>query len=185
MDPIIIKIVLIIVILIIILKVIKTNNQIIALENRVEQSRSGIDVFLTQRFDLIPKLVECVKGYMKYEKELLEIIIKERNDYVANKDLNKAKQIENKFNNIMIATEKYPELKANEQFLELQKNIVKMENQLQSARRLYNGDATLYNTVISTYPTSIIANLFNHKKKELFEIEEIKKENANIEGTED
>lgn len=172
----------IILVVIVLIWVIVVNNGIIKLKNRVKQSKSTIDVYLNQRFDLIPNLVECVKAYMNYEKDVLETITKERESYMKNgkKDLKEAGKINSTCNYIVATAESYPELKASEQFLELQKNLSKTENQIQAARRLYNGDVTSYNTKISTFPTFIIAKLFGHKNADLFEIEEYKKENVNI-----
>lgn len=177
-----IQIVLGIIIILVIIQIIRTNNHIIKLKNKIKQSKSSIDVFLNQRFDLIPNLVECVKAYMKHEKELLIDITKERNEYVnsTSKDLEKAKQIESKCNYIIAVAENYPELKSSEQFIILQKSLIKMEDQIQSARRLYNGDVTAYNTKITTFPNSIVALIFQHKEEKLFEIEEFKRQNTSI-----
>lgn len=157
-------------------------NKIIKLQNRVKSSESGIDVYLNQRFDLIPNLVECVKGYTKHEKELLENIVKQRVAYTQNKDLKKASELNNNLNKIIAVTENYPELKASEQFLNLQKNLVKIESQLQAARRIYNMDVQKYNSTIQTVPNNIVAGIFGFKEKELFQIEEYKKENIKIDG---
>ena len=151
------------------------------LRNKVKQSKSGIDVYLNQRFDLIPNLVECVKGYVKHEKEVLENITEMRTKYLnSNKNLKDAEKINNNMNKILAISENYPDLKASEQFLNLQKNLSKMESQLQAARRIYNIDVTNYNTKISVVPNNIIAKMFGFKEEALFEIEEYKKENINI-----
>ena len=159
-------------------------NNLVRLKNKVKQSESGIDVYLNQRFDLIPNLVECVKSYCKYEKETLDNIIKSRKEYNENKDLVEAKKLNNEMNNIIALAEAYPDLKANEQYLNLQKNLSKIESQLQAARRIYNNDVTIYNTKIYSIPNNIMAKLFGFKEFELFQIEEYKRENIkmNIEG---
>lgn len=169
-------------IFIIIMLVLSRYNKIIKLENAVKQSKSGIDIYLNQRFDLIPNLVECVKAYSKHEKETLEKIVELRNSYNAgNKNsLKDAEKLNNGINQIMLVGENYPELKANEQYLNLQKNLVKIESQLQAARRIYNNDVASYNTKIQTIPSNIVAILFGFKEKELFQIEEYKKENIVI-----
>ena len=170
-----------IVIIIIIIYILSKYNKLVKLKNKVKQSESGIDVYLNQRFDLIPNLVECVKGYIEYEKTTLEEITKMRSEYTnSNKDLRKAEKINNKMNGILVVAEGYPELKASEQFLNLQKNLEKIESQLQAARRIYNNDVTRYNTKIETIPTNIIAGIFGLKKEELFQIEEYKRENIDI-----
>ena len=151
-----------------IILIISKYNNIVKLQNRVKSSESGIDVYLNQRFDLIPNLVECVKGYTKHEKELLESIVKQRTSYSQNKDLKEASELNNKLNRIIAVAENYPELKASEQFLNLQNNLVKIESQLQAARRIYNMDVQSYNTTIQTIPSNIIADIFGYKEKEYF-----------------
>ena len=155
-------------------------NEIIAQKNKVKQAKSGIDIYLNQRFDLIPNLVECVKEYSKHEKDLIENITKTRSEYIVNKSLRKAEKLNNNMNKLVAVAENYPELKASEQYLNLQKNLTKIESQLQAARRIYNSEVTKYNTIILKVPTNIIAHMFNFKEEELFEIEEFKRENINM-----
>lgn len=155
-------------------------NSLIKLINKVKQAKSGIDIYLNQRFDLIPNLVECVKGYSKYEKETLESITEMRALYNQNKNIKQAEELNNNINKILLVAENYPELKASEQYLNLQKNLSKMESQLQAARRIYNNEVTSYNTAISVVPKNIVAKMFGFKEEELFEIEEFKKENIKI-----
>lgn len=157
-------------------------NKFVTLKNKLKQSKSTIEVYLNQRFDLIPNLVEVVKGYAKYEESVFSKIAALRQDYNAdkNKDLDKASVINNECNKLFAVAESNPDLKGSEQFLNLQKSLSKIENNLQAARRLYNGDVTLYNTTLSTFPSNIIAAIFNFKEEKLFEIEEYKKENINI-----
>lgn len=104
---------------------------------KVKQSKSGIDVYLQQIFDLIQNLVNTVKGYMNYEKETFENITKLRTQYNETKDIKVSEELNNQINKILAVAENYPNLKASEQFLELQKNLSKIESQLQAARRLY------------------------------------------------
>ena len=173
--------ILLIIIAIIIIIILSKYNGIVRLQKKVEQSKSGIDVYLNQRFDLIPNLVECVKGYAKHEKEVFENITQLRSEYVkGSKNIKKAEKINDGLNKILAIAENYPELNASEQFLNLQKNFSKMESQLQAARRIYNLDVTKYNTKISVVPNNIVAKMFGFKEKELFEIEEYKKENINV-----
>lgn len=176
-------IVILFIVLVILLSVLKMYNDFIKLKNRIKQSESGIDVYLNQRFDLIPNLVECVKSYTKYETETLDKIVELRNSYNQNNglDLEKATELNNNINKILVVAENYPELKSSEQYLNLQKNLSKVESQLQAARRIYNNDVTNYNTKIDTVPANIIATIFGFKKADLFQIEEYKKENINIE----
>lgn len=165
---------------VIVLLVILEFNKFVNLRNKIKQSSSTIEVYLTQRFDLIPNLVECVKGYMKYESETLTKITELRSQFSINKDLQKGAELNHEFNNLLAIGENNPDLKASEQFLNLQKNLTKIESQLQAARRLYNGDVTLYNTEISKFPNNIFAKLFGFKEEKLFEVEAYKKDNINI-----
>ena len=155
-------------------------NTLIKLRMKVKQSKSGIDVYLQQRFDLIPNLVNTVKGYMDYEKEVFENITRLRTEYSQTKDIKISEQLNLQINKIIANAENYPELKADEQFLNLQKNLSKMESQLQAARRIYNNDVTKYNTKISLVPYNVIAMLFNFKKEVLFKIDDEKKKNISI-----
>ena len=146
-------------------------NSIIQNRNKVKQAASGIDVYLTQRFDLIPNLIECVKGYMKHENKILLEITTAREIYLRNKDLKEGQELNNKCNIIIAVAEKYPELKSSEQFLNLQKELSKMENQIQAARRVYNAEVNAYNNSIQKFPGNIIASLFNFNEEEYFEAE--------------
>lgn len=173
--------IILIIVAIIVLIILSKYNKMVRLQNVAKKAKSGIDVYLNQRFDLIPNLVECVKGYAKHEKEIFENITKLRTEYMnGNKNIKKAEKINDGLNKILAIAESYPELKASEQFLNLQKNLSKMESQLQAARRIYNNEVTKYNTNISVVPNNIIAKMFGFKEKELFEIEEYKKENINV-----
>ena len=157
-------------------------NKFVTLKNKVKQAKSTIEVYLNQRFDLIPNLVECVKGYMTHEQETFAKIAEMRAAYSSekNKDLKKGAALNSECNRIMAIGEDNPDLKASEQFLSLQKTLTKIESQLQAARRIYNGDVTLYNTSIETFPSNIFAIVFGFQKFDLFEIEEYKKENVSI-----
>ena len=151
-----------------IIVIIAIYNSIVKLKNTVDKSESGIDVYLQQRFDLIPNLVEVTKTYMNYESDILEKIAKLRAEYNKTKDINASNELNNQYKTLIAVVENYPELKASEQFLKLQKSLVKVESQLQAARRIYNNDVTKYNTKISTFPNNLIANLFGFKERELF-----------------
>jgi LemA protein len=167
---------------IVILIVFSMYNSLVKMKNKVRQAESGIDVYLSERFDLIPNLVECVKAYTKHEKEIFENIVKLRVEYInnKNKDFKKAEELNNNMNKVIAVAENYPELKASEQYLNLQKKLSKIESQLQAARRIYNNEVTKYNTKIGTVPSNIIASLFGFKEADLFTIEEYKKENIEI-----
>ena len=156
-------------------------NSLVSRRNKIKQARSSIDVYLMQRFDLIPNLVECVKGYMKHEKNVIEKVTELRSSYNKTKSFDTGVELNNMCNSMIALSEKYPDLKASEQFLELQKSLSKMENQLQAARRLYNSEVTVYNTQISTVPRNFIAKFFGFTEEQLFQADIEAKENINIE----
>ncbi len=172
LKPIIILI--IIILFIFIIKIIKKYNLLIEKRNAVKQSKSSIDVYLKQKFDLIPNLVECVKEYATHEQNLLESITKLRTEYNESMNFEKASELNNKLNQLIVIGENYPELKSSNNFLNLQKNLEKMEDQLQAARRLYNIDVTNYNTFIQTFPNNVYALVFGFKPESLFELENSK-----------
>ena len=162
--------------------VIATYNKFVSLNQRVKQAQGGIDVYLKQRFDLIPNLVETVKGYTAHEKGLMENIAKLRNDYnVRNdQDITESQNLNDRYTKILAMLENYPELKADEAFLKLQKTLSKIESQLQAARRIYNSEVTEFNTKRYKFPSNIIAGVFGFKEKSLFEINESERGNVNI-----
>ena len=132
----------IIILVILVLIIFVQYNTLTKLKLKVKQSKSGIDVYLQQRFDLLPNLVNTVKGYLNYETEAFENIAKLRAQYNKTKDIKVSEELNNQMNRMLAVAENYPNLKASEQFLELQKNLSKIESQLQAARRLYNNDVT-------------------------------------------
>lgn len=144
-------------------------NVMIKRKSEVEHAKSSIDVYLTQRFDLIPNLVTCVKEYAKYEEKIFEEITELRTEYLKTKELSNGEKLEKELNDVILTVENYPELKANEQFLNLQKNLAKMENQIQAARRIYNNEVEKYNNVINIFPNTILAKLLKFKTAEFFQ----------------
>ena len=153
-------------------------NDFIKRSNKIKESESQIDVLLNQRFDLIPNIVECVKGYTKHESSTLEELTKLRSSYKNNGfSIEETENIDKKFNNIMLLAEAYPDLKANTQFLSLQSNLNEIENKLSTARTHYNNVVTSYNNLVESVPSNIIAKIFAFDKKEFFKLDEEKKEN--------
>lgn len=150
-------------------------NSIIYLKNRAKRSYSVIDVFLKKRFDLIPNLVETVKGYTKYEGETLENLVKLRNSF-EDGDYKAGEKLNDTYNKLIALTENYPKLKASENFLQLQKELTKVENEIQAARRLYINDVTNYNTKIEKFPHMIFALIIGARPMKLlsFATEEVK-----------
>lgn len=147
---------------------------------QIDQAQKGIDIYLKQRFDLIPNLVEVVKGYKNYEKEVLKSLVNIRNEAARDTKINEKARLNNEYNKVIAIVESYPELKANEAFLNLQKQLSKMESQLQAARRIFNVEVTEYNTKVATVPSNLIAKMFGFKPEKLFEIEDDERANINI-----
>ena len=139
--------------------------------NKKYKKFNYIDVYLQQRFDLIPNLVEVTKGYIKHESELLQNIANLRSSYNKTKDYEAMQQLNNEYTNLMGVIEAHPELKASELFLKLQKALDKTESELQAARRIFNLDVTKYNTRINMFPFNMFAKMFGFKEETLFQAE--------------
>ena len=148
-----------------------TYNIFIKKQNSVKHAKSSIEVYLNQRFDLIPNLVKCVKEYTNYEAKIFEKVTKLRAEYMNKNELTKGGILDTEVNKTVLLLENYPELKANEEFLNLQKNLTKMENQIQAARRIYNNEVEKYNNFTNIFPNNILANILKFKKEKFFEME--------------
>ncbi len=150
-------------------------NGLVRLRNQVKNAWSQIDVQLKRRHDLIPNLVETAKGYMKHERETLESITKARNLAVQAQGpaaQGKAEgQLNEAISRFLVVVENYPDLKASQNFLALQEELTTTENKVGFARQFYNDQVQQFNTKIESVPTNIIANMFNFKQAEFFEIE--------------
>lgn len=159
-------------------------NHLVSLKNRSEEAWSDIDVQLKRRHDLIPNLVETVKGYAKHEKELFEKVTDARAAAISSKGIaEKAKaenQITQALKSVFAVAENYPNLKANENFIELQREITDTEDKIQAARRFYNANVRDLNIAIESFPSNVIASIFRYQKKELFELSDVE-EKKNIE----
>lgn len=165
----------VVILLIILLWAVFTSNNLIAKRNRVKQCRSGICVALKQRNDMIPNLVASAKAYMGYENEVLARIVELRSTVATGSESEQIKggtEISSLLARLHVAVEDYPELKANEQFLNLQRQIVEMENEIQAIRRTYNAAVTDYNNGIEMFPSSVIASMRKHEQQELIEFPE-------------
>ena len=157
-------------------------NKLVKLKNLVAEAWSGIDVQLKKRYDLIPNLVETVKGYAAHEKETLENVTRARTaaqqattvegQQAAEKNLNGALM------NLIAVAERYPDLKANANFLELQNMLGVVEGDLEKARRYYNGNVREQNTLIESFPSNVIANAFGFVKSVFFELDNPAEKNA-------
>ena len=176
-------IILAVIILIIIYAFILYNN-FISLDNKVKEAFSTMDVYLKKRWDLIPNLVETVKGYAKYEEETLTRVTKLRNT-VYNEMTNDEKIINNEelssdVSKIMALKEAYPELKANENFIDLSNKLTKIEDDIANARKYYNGTVRIYNNKVQMFPNNIFAKIFGYKTKRMFEASLEDKQNIRI-----
>jgi LemA protein len=156
-------------------------NGLIRLKNRVDEAWSDIDVQLKRRYDLIPNLVETVKGYAAHEQATFEKVVNARNAAMAAQSGGDAKaqaEAENilsgTLKSIFALAENYPDLKANQNFLELQRELTDTEDKIQASRRFYNGNVRDFNTKLEVFPTNIMAGMLGFKRREFFEIADAK-----------
>ena len=170
----------IIVLLLIILGVIF--NSLVTLRVRVDEAWSDITVQLKRRLDLIPNLVETVKGYAKHEKGVFEAVTEARANALNAKGVKETADADNQFTgalkSLFAVSEAYPDLKANQNFIELQQELVDTEDKIQASRRFYNGGVRDLNTKIQTFPSNIVASMFNFTKREFFELSEAEQKQA-------
>jgi LemA protein len=180
-----IGLILIIIIAVIIIWVIAMYNGIIRLKNRVDEAWSDIDVQLKRRYDLIPNLINTVKGYAAHEKEVFEKVTEARTRAMgAGTGAGKAEAenaLSNTLKSLFAVAEAYPDLKANQNFLELQRELTDTEDKIQASRRFYNGNVRDFNTQIQVFPTNIFAGMLNFTKRDFFEAEGGEKEPVKVE----
>lgn len=159
-------------------------NSLISKKNNVENAFGSIDAMLKKRFDLIPNLVETVKQYMNYEKETLSKIVELRNSIQQNptmpaqERMGMENQLTGLLSQLRVAVENYPDLKANQNFLQLQSTWTEIEEQISAARRTYNAAITSYNNGVMMFPTNIMAGMMNYKTMEVLKIDEGERENV-------
>ena len=172
------------IVVVLLLYIILTYNGLVALRNRVKEAWSDIDVQLKRRYDLIPNLVEVVKGYASHEKETLERVITARNAAMSASGAKEKGEAENilsgTLKSLFALSENYPDLKASTNFLELQRELSDTENKIQAARRFYNGNVKDLNTKIEMFPANIIANMFSFKASDFFSIADEEKANPQV-----
>jgi LemA protein len=151
-------------------------NSMIGSRNRVDEAWSGIDVQLKRRHDLVPNLVETVKGYATHESEVFEKATKARADAMSARGVGETAQAEQKLSgaltDLRAVAENYPQLRATENFQQLSRNLSELEDEIQASRRIYNSNVQAYNTKIQVFPNSIIADQGGFQKREFFEIED-------------
>ena len=181
-----IAIVVIAIVVVLLLVVVSTYNACVRLKNQGEEAYAQIDTHLKQRYDLIPNLVETVKGYAKHEQGTLTAVIEARSKAmsasgVAEKD-QADKAFEGTLKSLFALSEAYPELKANENFKDLQNQLTRLESEILQARKYYNGVVKTFNTKIETFPTSMIVGLFGGKftKMTYLEVSEAERQNVKV-----
>jgi len=162
--------------LLVVFWIIGTYNRLVVLRNQVDQAWANIDVLLKRRFDLIPNLVETVKGYMKHERETLEAVTRARSRLGSAQTPEERMEAEGQLSralmNLFAVSEQYPDLKANQNFLQLQEELTRTENAIASQRSTYNHAVRTYNTALQVFPTNIIAGMFGFRERPYFEITE-------------
>ncbi len=164
-----------IIIVVLVIAIIAMYNNLVRLRQKVRNSWSQIDVQLQRRFDLIPNLVESVKGYMKHENEVLTKVTELRTSWASASSVVEKANLDNELSGalktIMAVSENYPDLKASQNFSELQQELQNTENKISFSRQFYNDSVTMYNTKLEVVPSNIIASLFGFKPEELFNAE--------------
>lgn len=164
--------------------VIGNYNSLVTLRNRVKDQASQIDIQLKRRFDLIPNLMETVKGYMKHEKETLEDIVKARNTFQKANSLEGEMKADTELTKavtkLFALAEAYPELKANENFTQLQTELSDTEDKVATARQFYSDTVMIYNNKIQMFPSNLIANMFGFKEEKYFEAQAAERENVKV-----
>ncbi len=163
------------IVIIIIIAIIAMYNSLVTMRQRVKNAWSQIDVQLQRRFDLIPNLVETVKGYMAHEADVLTKVTDLRSSWANAKTVDEKAKLDNQLSEslktIMAVAENYPDLKANQNFSELQTELTNTENKISYSRQFYNDTVTRYNIKLETFPSNVIASVFNFKSENLFEVD--------------
>lgn len=161
-----------------------TYNSFIKLNNTVKEAFSTMDIYLKKRWDLIPNIVETVKGYAKHEKTTLKEIIELRNSTYDNMSANEKVDINNKLsqeiNKLMAIAEAYPDLKSNENFKDLSQQLTKIEDDIANSRKYYNGAVRLFNNKVQMFPSNIVAKTLGFKEQKMFEASKLERENIKI-----
>lgn len=160
-------------------------NSFVKLNNKVKEAFSTMDVYLKKRWDLIPNIVETVKGYAEHEKNTLKEVVELRNSaYDKMSDEEKIKtneKLSSGISEIMALAEAYPDLKANENFKDLSNQLTKVEDEIANSRKYYNGVVRIYNNKVEMFPSNVFAGLFGYKSKAMFEVSSNERENVRVE----
>lgn len=172
------------VILIILLWAVSAYNGLVKLRNMVREAFSTMDVYMKKRYDLIPNLVETVKGYAAHEAGTLENVIKARNSAASATTIEGKMESENvlagTLKSLFALSEAYPDLKANTNFMDLQRQLQTVEGDIANARKYYNAVVRDFNTKIETFPSVIVASMFGFKQEKMFEIDTTERENVKV-----
>ena len=159
-------------------------NSLVQLRNKVKDQWAQIDVQLKKRCDLIPNLVETVKGYAKHEKSTLEDVVKARNTFLSastsEEEMKASGEITQALNKLFALSESYPELKANENFMSLQNDLRDVEEKISYARQFYNDNVMVYKNKIEMFPSNIVAGIFGFKQEPFFEASEYERKNVEV-----
>ena len=176
--------ILIAIVVVLLLLVLPLYNGLAKLNNKVEEAFATMDVYLKKRWDLIPNIVETVKGYAKHEKETLEEIVGLRNDsynkMTDNEKVEANKKLSEGVTKLFAIAENYPDLKASENFKDLSNELSKVEAYIANARKYYNGCVRQFNDKIVVFPNNLIAGLLGFSKKAMYEINESERENVKV-----
>ena len=169
-------IIVVVLIVLLIVYVVAVYNSLVADRNKVKNAWSQIDVELQRRFDLIPNLVESVKGYMEHEEKILSEVADLRSSWASATTVAEKSTLNNQLTeslkSLMAIAENYPDLKANQNFLELQNELENTENKISYSRRDYNDTVTRFNIKLEAFPSNLVASAFKFEKEELFEVED-------------
>ena len=172
------------IVVILLLWVFTAYNGFVKLRNKIDEAFATMDVYLKKRWDLIPNIIETVKGYAKHEKDILEVVIKLRNsayDNMSEEDkINNNNKLTKEINKIMAIAEAYPELKANDNFKELSKELSKVEEDIANSRKYYNATVRDYNNKVEMFPSNVVAKIFGYKVKTMFEANTEERENVKV-----
>ena len=167
--------IILVIVVLIVIAIISMYNGLVSARVKVDNAWSQIDVQLQRRFDLIPNLVESVKGYMNHESDVLTKVTEIRSSWANAKTVSEKAELDNQLSGalktIMAVSEGYPELKANQNFSELSEELRNTENKISFSRQFYNDTVTMYNQKLQIFPSNIIANMFNFTPRELFTVD--------------
>ena len=177
-------IIILIIVVLVVVFFITAYNGFVKLKNRVEEAFATMDVYMKKRFDLIPNLVETVKGYAAHEKETLTAVTEARTSIMNASTTEERLQAEGALSgalkSLFAVSEAYPDLKASQNFLDLQQQLQKVEEDIANSRKYYNAVVREYNTKRESFPSNIVAKMFNFEKKPMFEINESERENVEV-----